>query len=560
MILNGVRPVLGPMLALALLLASARLAVAEEVGRGGVYSVVELSFLGPGQGRSDSPARDIEFRVRLRHEGGKAEHEVFGFWDGNGRGGPSGNVFKVRFCPTRPGRWVLAEVRSNVEKLDGQHEGGYVTATPSDLHGFWVVDPEGPGLRWYMRSDGSHQYIIGNTHYSFLSGYRDGGRPSGNDIARDVARNAGYFKKLRFGLQADRYPDPAEKPFLDDEGRPTDDGDYSHRPNPSWFHDRADVAVRTAFEHDLIADLILCGPDTKDSRSTLKAGRNGGDPTPYLRYVAARYGSYPNVWLCLANEFNIKQPRYTEKQVARFGRTIRRFLPYPTPLSVHSAPSRWPARFDDLPPWNDHQIIQHKLRRLSQAADSIKRTWTGPDGGPPRLKPTVNDELSYQGEGDGHSEADTVEAHLGAFLGGGYGSTGYKPGNKLGHYFWGRFDPEEHTAADNLKWLREAIDAHITFGKMAPDESVFEDLAPAFRGLAWPGREYVLGTGQAREGIIADLPPGTWTVLRFDVLAREATTLAKEARGRYTFDAPDSQAVLFLFKKNGGKSRPDDTD
>ena len=101
-----------------------------------------------------------------------------------------------------------------------------------------MVDPDSPGRRWYRRSDGSHQYIIGNTHYSFLSGYRDGDRPSGNDIAQDVARNAEYFKKLRFGLHGDRYPHPTEKPFLDDEGRPTDDGDFSHRPNPAWFHER----------------------------------------------------------------------------------------------------------------------------------------------------------------------------------------------------------------------------------------------------------------------------------------------------------------------------------
>ena len=536
---------------LILLVTSGRIAAAEEVGRGDVYSVVELTFHGPKQGPADSPARDIDLQVRFRHEGDEANYTVHGFWDGEGEGGISGDVFKVRFCPTRPGRWELVEVHSSDKELDGQLQGDFVTATPSNHHGFWFVDPDSSGHRWYMRSDGSHQYIIGNTHYSFLSGYRDGGRPSDNDIAQDVARNAEYFKKLRFTLHGDRYPHPTIKPFLDDEGHPTDNGDFSHRPNPAWFHQRADVAVRITFEHDLIADLILCGPDTQDARSTLRACHNGGDPTPYLKYVAARYGSYPNVWLCLCNEFNIKTPRYTEEQVARFGRTIRGFLPYPTPLSVHAAPDQWPARFDELPPWNDHQIIQSKLRRLAPAADAIRETWDGTRGGELREKPTIGDELSYQGEGDGHSETDTIEAHLGAFLGGGYGTTGYKPGNKIGHYFWGNFNPEEHTASDNLNWLREAIDAHVTFWRMAPDESIFENLDPAFRGLAWPGHEYVLGTDQARAGIVADLPPGTWTVRRYDVMAREVTTLSETAEGRFTFDAPDSRAVLFHFGKNG---------
>ncbi|HEX8204115.1 MAG TPA: DUF5060 domain-containing protein, partial [Isosphaeraceae bacterium] len=298
-------------IALAVLAASAilRPVAAGEIARGEVYSVVELPFRGPRLGPADAPARDVEFWVRFRHEGGRVEHRVLGFWDGDGRGGASGEVFKVRFCPTEPGRWILAEVHSSAPELDGQHRGESVVAAPSDRHGFWMVDDASPGRRWYRRSDGSHQYIIGNTQYSFLSGRKAGGAAIGVDVAADVARNAGFFKKLRFSLMADRYPDPEVKPFLDDSGRPTDDGDSAHRPNPAWFGGRADPAVAAAFAHDLVADLILCGPDTRASRSTLRAAGNGGDPTPFLRYVAARYGSYPNVWFCLCNEFDIKEPK-----------------------------------------------------------------------------------------------------------------------------------------------------------------------------------------------------------------------------------------------------------
>jgi len=522
-----------------------------EAARGNVYSVVELYFRGPHQGPRDTPARDIEFWVRFRHEAGSPEYRVHGFWDGDGAGGGAGDVFKVRFCPTREGRWRLAEVHSNAAGLAGQKQGDYVTATPSSHPGFWVADPDSAGRRWYMRSDGSHQYILGNTHYSFLSGYMPDNKPSGNDIAADVAANAQYFKKLRFSLHPDRYPNPDDKPFLDDEGLPADSGNHSYRPNPEWFHRRADVAVRTAYEHDLIADLILCGPDTEDSRSTLRAAGNRGDPAPYLRYIAARYGSYPNVWICLANEFEIKEPRYSAGEIARFGRLMREFLPCPTPLSVHSAPrTLWSREFDDLPPWNDHQIIQKKLRTLPAAADVIQSVWQNPEGDGPRNKPTVNDELSYQGEGDRHTEADTIESPLGAFLGAGYGTTGFKPGNKLGHYFWGKFDAAEHSAADNLKWLREAIDANVTFWRMAPDVGIFQNLDPDFCGMAWPEREYVLGTNKSCKGIVAELPAGVWTVTRLDVMSKKATVLSTQAARRFSFDAPESRAVLFHFKKN----------
>ena len=529
--------------------AVARLSAAEELARVPVYSVAELVFQGPTQGPSSTPAWDIDFWVRFRYERSSETVKVCGFWDGDGRGEVTGNVFKVRFCPTTPGRWRLAKVQSNRKELAGQHQGSFVTALPSKLHGFWEVDESSPGRRWYRRSDGSHQYIIGNTHYSFLSGYGPDLKPSGNDIAADLEGNAQFFKKLRFSLVADRYPNRTEKAFFDDQGKPTDDGGFSHRPNPKWFSERADAAVRAGFDRDLITDLILCGPDTEDARSTLRAAHNHGDPTPWLKYVAARYGSFPNVWICLCNEFNIKSPHYSEAEIAHFGQTIRRFLPDPTPLSVHTVPSTlWPVAFDKLPPWNDHQIIQKKIRQLAPAADAIAAAWK--DDGQPRTKPTIDDELSYQGAGDKHSEGDTIESHLGAFLGGGYGTTGCKPANKLGQYFWGKFDPAEHTSADNLKFLRQVIDAHITFWKMAPDMSLFAHLNPRFRGMAWPGHEYVLGTDASAKGIMAHLPAGRWTVTRYDLMAKKTKTVATGAAGEFTFDAPTSRAVLFRFKKN----------
>jgi len=524
-------------------------APAEEIGRGGVYSVLEIEFSGPTPGPGEAPARDIDLRVLFRHEAGGLETAVHGFWDGDGKGGMKGSVFRVRFCPTRAGRGTLAEVRSNRKELAGEHQGDFLVAEPSGRHGFWIADPESAGRRWFRRSDGSHQFIFGNTQYSFLSGYEKGGKPSGTDIRKDIIENARYFKKLRFGLSGDYYPDPVEKPFLDDRGQQTDRGDDSHRPNPSWFHRRVDLAVRTAFQEDLIADLILAGPDQETSRSTLRAGKNGGDATPFLKYIAARYGSYPNVWICLCNEYDIRKPRYSEERIAELGRTIRRFLPHPTPLSVHATPRKlWSEKFDALPPWNSHQIIQKKIRRLAPAADVIQRVWKNP-GGKERRKPTIDDELSYTGKGDHHSEGDTIESHLGAFLGGGYGTTGEKPGSKEGQYFRGNFDPAEHRAADNLKWLREVIDSRISFWKMSPDLEIFSNLHPEFRGMSRPGREYVLGTNRFHEGLAARLPEGAWEVTRYDVVKMESRVLSGEARGRFTFQAPESRAVLFHFRK-----------
>lgn len=208
-----------------------------EIARGQVYSVVELPFRGPMQKAADAPARDIELWARIRHSSGSPEYKVFGYWDGEDR-------FRIRFSPTKAGAWRIEEVHSNASQLAGQHKGDTIAATASSLHGFWEVDEASPGRRWFKRSDGSHQFIYGNTHYSFLSQMRWDGKPTGSSVEKDVRGNAEFFKKLRFSPIGDLYPDPAVAPFLDGEGKPTYSGAWSHKPNPEWFSKRADSTLR----------------------------------------------------------------------------------------------------------------------------------------------------------------------------------------------------------------------------------------------------------------------------------------------------------------------------
>jgi len=524
---------------------------AGAYGKVPLYDIHEITLSGPTYGPQDSSARDVNLVTKWCHESGQPSYQIYGFWDSDGKGGQSGNVFKVRFCPTKLGKWTLVNTTSNKSELNGQKEGYSIVCVSSSRKGFWKVDKDAAQGRWYKRSDGSHPYIIGNTMYSFLSEYNDKG-PTGGNIADDISRNSRYFKKVRFSITGDRYPHPEEKPFLDNSGKPTDNGNFSHRPNPAWFYNRVDLAIREAYKNDLIADLIINGPDTKDSRSVLTASENAGDCTPILKYIAARYGSYPNVWICLSNEFDIKNPRYQPKDIVRFGTTMRKYLPYPTPMSVHSRPRDWDKELNARP-WHDHVIIQKKLKKLPIAADWVSRNHH--IGG---NVPVIDDELAYEGKGDGWSEPDVIESHLGAFLGGGYGTTGHKPASKRGHYFHGNFKALEHKSADNLLWLRKVIDENITFWKMAPvrgsdtdDTSlgIFQNIDREFRVMEWPGHEYVLGTNKAHKGILAKLPEGKWQVIRYDIIAKNQEQLSLGASGTFTFDAPDSRAVLFHFKK-----------
>jgi hypothetical protein len=85
---------------------------------------------------------------------------------------------------------------------------------------------------------------------------------------------------------------------------------------------------------------------------------------------------------------------------------------------------------------------------------------------------------------------------------------------------------------------------------MAPGTGIFSNMHPDFRVLAWPGHEYVLGTNKGYRNIVANLPEGTWTIKCYDVISKKEKVLSESASGSFTFNAPDSRAVMFHFKRN----------
>lgn len=522
---------------------------------GEIFKVHEIPFKGRHYGIGDNPVRDITLVTEWRHETTKWPIKVYGYFDGDGNGGIEGNVFKVRFCPTGIGEWTLESVISNDSTLHGQNEGLKLWATTSEHPGFWISDSKSAGNRWYRRTNGTHPYIVGNTMYTFVSGH-DGIRAKAKGIKEDILANAPYFNKIRFAVTGDLFPHPSDKPFLDHSGKPTDDGNYSHRPNPEWFSNRIDLAVQTMYGKDIIADMILNGPDSYHGRSLLKPKQNAGDPTPFLRYIAARYGSYPNVWICLSNEYDIREPNYSPEEIKKLGFIMKEMLTYDTPLSVHRDQQKWHPDLNSIYDWNDHIIFQNKIKYLAMSADKMDLNyWIG------QRKPIFNDELAYEGKGDGWLEEDVLEAFLGAFLGGGYASTGYKSALKRGHYFSGDFNASEHSAADNLQWFRQIIDENVNFWEMEPfttlftwdwglQMDIFSNISYDTRLLANRGNEYAIGFNTEHKDIKVDLPPGYWRVVLYDIVGKVQTELGNDVSGKFSFDIPDSRASMVHLKRN----------
>lgn len=506
---------------------------AADLGSVGVYEVMELSFTGPESNGSDDPTMSHDFYVEFEHSGGTT-YKVYGFWDGDGNGGRSGNVYKVRFCPTAEGQWTLKNVNGPGD-LSGQKQGDQITATSSDKHGFWVPDPDNAGGgRWYMRSDGSHQYIVGNTHYDFLFAPK-GNEASASTIEKDISDNSDWFKKLRFCLMSPRGENESSqddgRPFLDGSGNPT--GEETDQCNPSFHTARVDVAVKKGFEKDFITDLVLGGT----------AGDQWATEEGYLKYVAARYGSYPNVWITIGQEYN--EGGHTQAEQVQVGNTLAQYLPYPTPVSTH--PQHHGVWHKDLNgDWHDHVIIQGKSGDMDGQAKHIHEAYELAGG-----KPVINDETGYDpGE---QSTEDVVSGITGTFVGGGYGTTGQKNSSKNGGYFWGHAavgeDISTHPSRTKLKFLRDKIEEHMAFWNLEPREPGNSVFSGGAYTLQWENSQYVVGT-TGSGNMTADLPTGTYTVIQLDIQNEQEQTISTDASGNYSFDAPSSSAAVILFTNN----------
>ncbi len=544
--MNSLRSEMFSMLAVAcgvLSVSAAMLAApaqAAELGSADVYSVFQIEFTGTSQTPSDKPSINVDFDVLLRHESGAPQYRILGFWDGDGAGGTTGGAYKVRFTPTAPGRWDLVEVNSSDVQLQGQKQGDHVSAIASGLHGFWQANPAQAGGRWFQRSDGTYQYIIGNTHYDFLS-QPNGVEATAASIAEDVEQTALRFNKLRFVLRMFRTENRSSvlRPFMSGNNQSDSESD---QPNPQFYSERVDVAVERCQALDIICDLVMGGT----------TGDQVVDKEGYYRYIAARYGSYPNVWITLSQEWDEQVDAAHEFDI---GTAIRALLPYPTPVSTHALDSVWDSGLNG--PWHTHGIVQNLAGDLSEAADRIGVEYQAVGTG----KPIVNEEVGY--DPGAQSENEVIETTLGVFAGGGYATTGNKIASKQGAYFWGHTSLGdtivEHPSADNLQWLRERIDADISFWEMAPPAgaSIFSTSDADARVLEWPQEQYLLFT-DTRSSVTVALPTGQWDVISYDVIAMTSTQLGLGLSGSIGIDTPDSVAAMVLVRR--ADDGPVDTD
>ena len=338
----------------------------ESVEKWGVF---ELSCEGEASGNPFCE-RSITATFESAHE----RKTVSGFYDGGG-------IYKLRFMPSYTGSYSFTVSGSfSSETFSGSF---FVTEPKEGNHGPVSVH----NTFHFAYADGTPYYPIGTTCYVWEL-------QSDELIAEtlDTLKNS-PFNKLRFCVFPKSYcynsREPRSYPY---EGTPVDGSlvnednvwgfgpdskgncwDFS-RFNPEHFR-HIEKCILELQKLGIEADIILFHPYDRWGFSTMTPEQNAH----YLRYVAARFSAYRNVWWSFANEYDfIKSKTFDDWEC--LAEVIVENDPYNHLRSIHNGVQF----YDHTRPWITHCSVQ----RTPEGTTDWRRQYG---------KPVVLDEMQYEG-------------------------------------------------------------------------------------------------------------------------------------------------------------------
>ena len=156
-----------PLLAISLIVTLGALGQWENRGtpalpRAGKHHTLELVFTAATT--PTNPFDTYLLKVELTDPAG-AKFNVAGFYDGNGRGGPTGKVWKARLCPyrTRPWRWKTMSADAPDAGLIGLS--GQFACIESDDPGGLVAQG-----RYFKLQDGDYFFPVAKPGWTWRAG------------------------------------------------------------------------------------------------------------------------------------------------------------------------------------------------------------------------------------------------------------------------------------------------------------------------------------------------------------------------------------------------------
>jgi len=386
------------------------------------WDVYEIAFDGPSQG---NPFDDVRIAARFECDGGQLR--VPGFYDGDG-------VYRIRFSPPELGRWRWRS-ESNVAVLDGR-TGSFEAILPTrGNRGPVRVSRDGYHFAY---ADGTPFRQIGTTCYSWAL-------QSDAKCAETLATlRAAPFNKMRMCVFPN-VPSVATDPFVRT-GTALRDWDPT-RLNPAFFR-RYEDRIRRLGELGIEADIILYQPyDEKRGYSDMQRA----DDARYLRYVAARFGAFRNVWWSMANEYDAVKSK-TVADWDHLFEVLQVADPHDRLRSIHQINSY----YDHRKPWITHASIQNGAAVLDDLRAELHRAFA--------QKPVIFDEVCYEGNSDkrwGNLKGEEmVERFWWGTVGGTYvGHSETTEPNRNPDFSWlGQGGKLAGTSAPRLAFLRKILE------------------------------------------------------------------------------------------------------
>jgi hypothetical protein len=469
-----------------LLLAAGLQAAVGEAAVAPQWEAVEISF--EIKHRAANPYVSVDGSVEFTHQSGRVVRRPL-FWDGKSR-------FAVRFASTEsrgtwewrlavPEEWAVASETSG--RLESVPARG---TTRLSQHGLWYVPR---GSRQLLHRDGTSVVLVADTAWGLpWRATPDQVRRYAED-RRDKGFNATLLMTVQPDMRAegprDRGADGGFAVAFEDLPR-----GHINEMNVGYFQE-LDRLVAILVEHDIVPVFqpVFHGYGWKG----LDTAGNVIVPDEYARfcrYLVARYGAGPAVWLVGGDGVG------DAPGLGPGGETIEAWDDYEQPTGIHYAPHGRTDSFQDAG-WLDFQWAQtgHNGEHLPEVAMALYHQR------PP--KAVANGEPTYENMGAEGKAAGWWQGHeawsnlcAGGTMGVVYGAGSLwnwvlRPGEP-GHQDWtlargqAWYDALGFDGSRYVGLVGKILNRYPTFG-MEPNWRI----APARRGLLVPEKLFVLYLG-----------------------------------------------------------------
>lgn len=299
-----------------------------------------------------------------------------GFWDG-------GQTWRLRFAPNLVGIWTY---RTNGSDPNLNQQTGYIQCTPYSgslaiyQHGFIKAKPND---RYLIYDDGTPFYWLGDTHWS---GFSIAERLNQSNDARFISMFKGLVdRRVEQGFTVWKAETFANN---NEQGNPP-----ANEGGPAWNNNQFFINLNPAFWQNIDERMNYLSSKGMVVSFAQGIGRSMKDASVEFdhkrlaRYILARYGAYPTVWIT-AQEYDDTYAGACGPCWANVSAYTYDLDPYKRANSMHNAATNRIAYHDQT--WYGFVTLQQAHNRVNSFTYWLEQYNAVP------ARPILEDEANYE--------------------------------------------------------------------------------------------------------------------------------------------------------------------